>query len=986
MKKLLLLLLLPALLFAQPGINKKHISYVLASGGASAPSTNLSSVSVSFKTVQYTNDPLDLVATPNVSVTNASWQVRDMETDVLYGLAEGNSVSIPITRSGLYKLVYSATTSTDAVFNQTFDDILVLPPRFTEAEATDVIDTDDGNHYTNYASAANPGRKILIKGSGAVAGYVALLNLWGDNSNGFESYARIQIEPGLTNVIQNGVSGSNGLDLEGARYVIFDGNKDDGTPGYEIRQPAGGAFDVRLGNSVFTHVVLTGIYTNRQGYTDVAAFSLIPPSSQTWNALTWRVDGMIVTNNHIKNSGAEGAYWGFTDDRIFVGAPDYQPVKFLDFVFAYNYIESAGNDGIQPCNSVEHRIHDNVVNGAGVEQNQFHETGMSHNPGSSGHIYNNYFKNVKMVLTIDSGLNPGVDLFASETTTRGIIFEGNIWDNGTVIPGGPTENGAMYIQTRSSAMGAVDWQVSFINNTLITDRALATVYLASGGFTMHNFKFFNNIVVKEDDLSDYDELDLIGPGTQPSTPTVNNLVYQVGSEAALLLTDVDNDNYRPSSLSSTAFAGSPSDVSALVPTANLRDRDGFPSGDYFGAYGRYDLQTIAPTVPDAAAATFSTAVTVESINESGGTIEFEANKEGLLYWVVVANNATAPTVAQVKAGGYLASGSILDGGTAGTGTISGLSQSTAYDLYVVFRTKWWVDQAAVTKVDFTTTADAVAPTLSGWEITNAQRGRIYFNSSEIITATTFSGFTIAGVLGTTKTVTGITINSGQTTGHYLTVSSNFDAIDYLTTIAYSGSGSNLQDGATNALASFTATSVTNSISGTRININLTNSGVNMGTGWNDVPVNVGSVGIQTLDADLVNSSNVSTGYSLEITDAFHNANNAVNGTGAYLTGNAGSRGIELYSTSAPGNTGTFRVAGLTAGKTFNIVYGTKATFNTPTGNVNINGAGGVSFTTAYTEYKQVGTVDVSGHINIVFTQLTSNASICMTAFIIILEP
>lgn len=977
MKKLLLyLLLLPSFVFGQ--INKKQMFYQLSSG-SSAPSTNLASVSYTFKTVQYTDDLLDLVATPNVSVTNAAWQVRDMETDVLYGLAFGNSVSIPVTRSGLYKIVYSAVTGTDAVFNQTFDDILVLPPRFTEGEADIVIDTDDGNYYNDFATVDNTGLKILIKGTGAIAGYVELQELWGTTGS-FENYARIQKEPGNTTVIQNGVAASCGLRLDGSRYVIFDGNNDDGTPGYEIKQPASGSFDVRMGDLPFTNVILTGIYTNRQGDVSGAAFSLIPPTSQTWNALTWRVNGMIITNNHIANSGDEGAYWGYTNDDVIAGAPNYQPVKFLNFVFAWNTIENTGRDGIQPCNSVEQRIHDNTVDGWGTNQEQYHEFGLSYNAGNSGLVYNNYFKNGKQLLNIDSGLTP-YDLYASETTPRATKFFNNIFDNGTFPVGGPTETVSVYGQTRVGVAGTAELPWEFFNNTFITDKILAHVYFVSSGFTMPNFKFFNNIVVKETSTGgDFPELDYIGPGTKPSaSDVVNNLVYDNGDEGPVLFNNVAGGDYRPSSLSSTAFSGSPSDLSALISGITLKDKDGFPSGDYFGAYSRYDLQTITPTVPDATAATFSSAVAVGSLTENGGTVSFEATKEGILYWVVFANDATAPTVAQVKAGGYLVSGSILDGGTAGTEVITGLSPSTAYDLYAVFTTKWWVDQAAVTKVDFTTTSDVVAPTLSGWEVTNAQRGRLYFNSSEVITATTYGGFTIDQILGTTVTVTGVTINTGSTTGHYLTLSENLEAIDYLARIAYSGSGSNLADGSSNVLATFAATTITNSITATRVNVNFTNYGTNaMGTGWNDIQMD-GNVGVRTLDSDLVNSANSATGWSLAIYDNFDSENNATNATGIYITGNAGNRGLQHYA----GSTAGLRIAGLSASQTGDIVYITKGLSGTAAGNININSAGGVNFVNAATEYKQSFTANGSGQVDILVT-LTSagGSSVGIPAFII----
>lgn len=99
------------------------------------------------------------------------------------------------------------------------------------------------------------------------------------------------------------------------------------------------------------------------------------------------------------------------------------------------------------------------------------------------------------------------------------------------------------------------------------------------------------------------------------------------------------------------------------------------------------------------------------------------------------------------------------------------------------------------------------PTLSNWKTDNTNKDRIYFDSSEIITGTTYGGFTVASP---SKTITGISINAGQTTGHYFTVNSDFSGIDS-PTIAYSGTGSNIQDLDSNPLQAFSATAIANYI-------------------------------------------------------------------------------------------------------------------------------------------------------------------------------
>lgn len=103
-----------------------------------------------------------------------------------------------------------------------------------------------------------------------------------------------------------------------------------------------------------------------------------------------------------------------------------------------------------------------------------------------------------------------------------------------------------------------------------------------------------------------------------------------------------------------------------------------------------------------------------------------------------------------------------------------------------------------------TIADVISPTLSNFTISDSYPSRVYFNSSEVIIASTFTGFAISG-----KTISGITINTGQTTGHYFTVTAAFIQ-GGSHTIAYT-TGSNLQDANANALEAFSATAITNNI-------------------------------------------------------------------------------------------------------------------------------------------------------------------------------
>ncbi len=104
---------------------------------------------------------------------------------------------------------------------------------------------------------------------------------------------------------------------------------------------------------------------------------------------------------------------------------------------------------------------------------------------------------------------------------------------------------------------------------------------------------------------------------------------------------------------------------------------------------------------------------------------------------------------------------------------------------------------------------AQAPVLTNFRIENANKNRVYFDSSDLITATTVKGFKIEG-----KNIYNITINSGGTTGHYFKVSTPFTYWDN-NLIRYEGVAdgkeSDLADFNNNRLFDFTLQYIENNI-------------------------------------------------------------------------------------------------------------------------------------------------------------------------------
>lgn len=103
---------------------------------------------------------------------------------------------------------------------------------------------------------------------------------------------------------------------------------------------------------------------------------------------------------------------------------------------------------------------------------------------------------------------------------------------------------------------------------------------------------------------------------------------------------------------------------------------------------------------------------ISDIVADGFTVNGQIDEDGTMYFVVLPDSATAPTAAQIKAGqdstgtdvpaGY--SGSVeLIADVAGSATASGLTSSTAYDVYVVAEDAFG-NLTSPVKLDVTTTA------------------------------------------------------------------------------------------------------------------------------------------------------------------------------------------------------------------------------------------------------------------------------------------
>lgn len=780
---------------------KKVLQYFWSLNGVTQ-TDELTAFTFAFNQDQRTDENISLTATPsgNYNVTEYRWEIRNTSDNLLAGLSFDRVASVPIDTVGFYDLVFTAKSATDQYIVKWRRAFFVWYPKFTEGEADVVVNLASGNYYQDFAEADSSGLKIYVKGSGTA--YFQVVGLFG--TAGWANKVRIQKEIGNTTIDQSCPNGSpHALYIYGNnQHIVFDGWNTDHTQGWNLTgHPTGSAQIISCSGGQYSDIHFMGMSTEHVTNVNAGAWSFIPPTDATTNASTWVCDNMTVYANNINESGEEGVYMGYNSDTLIGG---YRPPKFRNAIIAWNTILNCGRDGIQPGGCVNIEVHNNYISGTGKQSDVSHESGISWNSGNYGKCFANYIINSNMLLNIQSGYAPW-DIEGGQTTPQKSQFFSNVYISGTYP--GAAEPFAIYCQNQSTGGDTANWPVEIYNNTLKTDKKIMEAYFFTGSFTWTGHKNVNNIYVGTTSGGDYPELNLTGPGTQPTGTTINNIFKTVAAQSDIGFTDYAGNDLTIASLSSIVYTGA-TDVSSYDGDYGYDGQPLNADGFAYGAYSGYSKKTITPTVGDADPATFSTPLAIGTLTQSGGTITFEANKTGILYWAIVANNATAPTEAQLRAGGFgVASGAILDSGTAGSYVVSTLTEGTAYDLHGIFVTVDNVPQASVTKVDFTTSADVVAPTVSSMTISDANRDKIVIVFTEAVTGTN-AGFTIAGTTSTsfssisgtgTNTITG-TMAVAATYGQTIT-------------LAYSSTTGDLRDLATtpNDLATFGATSITNNI-------------------------------------------------------------------------------------------------------------------------------------------------------------------------------
>jgi GH18 family chitinase len=128
------------------------------------------------------------------------------------------------------------------------------------------------------------------------------------------------------------------------------------------------------------------------------------------------------------------------------------------------------------------------------------------------------------------------------------------------------------------------------------------------------------------------------------------------------------------------------------------------------------LVTSAPSIPDVIAPSFSSlSIDNDSATSTSIMVDYACDESASVYCAAVADDASAPTVSQVKAGsgaGIVGAGATQSASSDSIVTVSGLTQLTSYDVYCVAEDASNNIQALVSPKLDASTSDAIAPSFT----------------------------------------------------------------------------------------------------------------------------------------------------------------------------------------------------------------------------------------------------------------------------------
>ncbi|MBD2848141.1 S-layer homology domain-containing protein [Paenibacillus sp. IB182496] len=255
----------------------------------------------------------------------------------------------------------------------------------------------------------------------------------------------------------------------------------------------------------------------------------------------------------------------------------------------------------------------------------------------------------------------------------------------------------------STMTGIYGFEIEVANNGFVAGQAIWDVTFYS--FTLANASSSppTDLVLSQTSVNQSaTDHAAVGTLTTTDADTGDTFTYTLVSGTG----DTDNDLFELSG--TTLEAKSPSSMSAGTYSVRIRTTD---------STGNTYEKAFEITVVDDVAPVFNTSTpSVDDVTTSSLTLHVELSEPGIVYYVLLADGAAAPSAAQVRAGhnasdaAAVGSGSlsVISAGTDTTIPISALSEHTSYDVYVVAEDGALNLQSTPTKLDVQTHAAPVA--------------------------------------------------------------------------------------------------------------------------------------------------------------------------------------------------------------------------------------------------------------------------------------
>ncbi len=272
-------------------------------------------------------------------------------------------------------------------------------------------------------------------------------------------------------------------------------------------------------------------------------------------------------------------------------------------------------------------------------------------------------------------------------------------------------NGGTSAVTGSGTIATATDQISGIDVSGLDDDTLTlTVYLTDsngnqGGDT-------TDTVTKETVAPNGYSANFDQSTVMPSNETSISFTFASAEVGADYTYSIDDTNGGTSAVTGSGTIATATDQISGIDVSGLDDDTLTLTVYLTDGYGNQGGSTTDTVTKDTTAPTNALGYPkADTATTDGFTVRSKINEAGTAFYVVVADGASAPTAAEVKAGtasgggAPMASGSIaLAANTEGSNPVSGLTDGTAYDVYVVCEDSNSNLQSSATKVDVTTTS------------------------------------------------------------------------------------------------------------------------------------------------------------------------------------------------------------------------------------------------------------------------------------------